>query len=111
MRTLSRLAGAGALLFAWLGAEAQGTGLLRCGGRIIDEGAALSYVLALCGRPQSHLVREVPVRARRPDGFAYVAGTSVSEQLIYDRGWGQFPALLEFHDGYLRRIYHLPYRD
>lgn len=99
----------GALTLAVSGA-ANAAGELRCGGRIIDPGVTVGYVLALCGKPVSHTVERVPVRARLPNGFSRVSGVSVSERMIYDRGWGRFPALLVFRDGALQRITLLPDR-
>jgi hypothetical protein len=92
----------------WCPAAGHAAGALRCDGKIIDEGEPLGYVLGLCGRPSSHVISEVPVRGRNFRGFTYRSGVAVTEQLIYDRSWGQFPVLLEFRDGRLLRIEYLP---
>ncbi|HEY8521087.1 MAG TPA: DUF2845 domain-containing protein [Gammaproteobacteria bacterium] len=83
---------------------------LRCAGKIIQEGYSVAYVLSLCGPPELHWRNEVPARARNPRGFTYWSGYSVTERLVYDRGYGRFPAELEFIDGELRRIERLPHR-
>jgi hypothetical protein len=83
---------------------------LRCGGRIIDPGAALGSVLDRCGTPLERSARDVPIRVVNANGTTRVIGTSRVERLVYDRGWGRFPAALEFEDGVLRRIEYLPER-
>src|SRR5690606_29379476 len=47
---------------------AQANDELRCGGRIVDPGVAIGYVLERCGTPRERRVREVPVRALNPNG-------------------------------------------
>ncbi|HEX6997162.1 MAG TPA: DUF2845 domain-containing protein [Gammaproteobacteria bacterium] len=83
---------------------------LRCDGKIIQRGFSVAYVLSLCGAPELHWRSEVPARARNPQGFTYFSGFSLTERLVYDRGYGRFPAELEFVDGELRRIERLPHR-
>jgi hypothetical protein len=91
-------------LAALPGASAAQTDELRCGGQIIDLGVAIGYVLDRCGTPAERSTREVPVRAANPNGTTRVIGTSRVERLVYDRGYGRFPAALEFEDGVLQRI-------
>ena len=45
------------------------------------------------------------------NGSSRIVGLTLSEQWIYDRGWGRFPAVLFFLDGTLRRIDYLPHRS
>ena len=83
---------------------------LRCKGRIIKVGVPAAYVLSECGEPQNQVFQESVGRA------ATVAGASrlfvaFSEQWVYDRGWGRFPAVLVFLDGTLRRIDFTPVRS
>ena len=58
----------------------------------------MAQVQALCGSPMSRIVEEFPVRARTTRGFSRFIGITTTEQWIYDRGWGRFPAVLHFHD-------------
>jgi hypothetical protein len=99
------------LVAVWLAcAGAQAVESIRCDGKIIDTGESLAYVLLTCGEPDVHVSRGVPVRGRNYLGYSFSAGVSVTDQLIYDRGWGRFPAELEFVDGRLNRIRYLPRR-
>lgn len=97
------------LLFYAAAADAYGS--LRCKGRLIDVGDSAADVLALCGEPARRIVTRVPIRAGVVTGFTRFAGFTTSEQWIYDRGWGKFPAVLYFDDGVIRRIDHLSYRS
>ncbi len=99
-----------ALMLCYCGA-ADAYGSLRCQGKIIDPGATMAQVLAMCGSPKTRIIEEIPVRARVASGFSRFIGYTTTEQWFYDRGWGRFPAVLEFHDGKLRRIEYLPYRS
>lgn len=90
--------------------DADAYGSLRCKGRIIDVGETTANVLSLCGEPSSRLVSQAPVRAGNVNGFTRFVGYSTSEQWVYNRGWGKFPAVLIFDDGVLRRIEHLSRR-
>jgi hypothetical protein len=44
-------------------------------------------------------------------GGSRIVGLTLSEQWIYERGWGRFPAVLIFLDGTLKRIDFLPHRS
>lgn len=99
-----------AILVLYTGA-ADAYGSLRCKGRLIDVGESAAEVLALCGDPSMRIVSSVPVRAAVASGFTRLAGFATSEQWVYDRGWGKFPAVLYFDDGTIRRIDHLSYRS
>jgi len=81
---------------------------LRCNGRIIKVGVPAAYVLSECGAPENQVVQESPARAGTEAGYSRLVGLTLSEQWIYDRGWGRFPAVLVFLDGTLRRIDYLP---
>jgi hypothetical protein len=61
-------------------------------------------VVARCGRPETKDVESVPIRARRSNGSTYVAGAVRVERWTYDRGPGQFPALLTFESGKLKSV-------
>jgi len=97
------------LLLSTGAADAYGS--LRCKGRLIDVGASAAEVMALCGEPAKRFVTQVPVRAGVLSGFTRFAGFATSEQWIYDRGWGKFPAVLHFDDGKIQRIDYLPRRS
>lgn len=80
---------------------------VRCDGKLIDIGASLPYVLAICGEPEYRMKREVPSRSRTRLGGTFVSGIAVVDILIYDRGFGRFPVELEFLHGRLRHIEYL----
>jgi hypothetical protein len=77
---------------------------LRCGSALISVNMVGSQVIAKCGAPKDKSVTEVPQRARRANGTSAVVGTLRVERWTYDRGYGQFPALLTFEDGKLKSI-------
>src|SRR5262245_47497333 len=84
---------------------------LRCGSRIIRVGVPAAYVLAECGSPANQTLQDSLVRAGTVFGNSRVVALTLSEQWVYDRGWGRFPAVLYFLDGTLKRIEFLPYRS
>ncbi len=90
---------------------ADAYGSLRCQGKIIDPGATMAQVLTMCGSPKNRIIEEVPVRTRVASGFSRFIGITLTEQWVYDRGWGKFPAVLWFQDGNVQRIEYLPYRS
>ncbi len=90
---------------------ADAYGSLRCQGKIIDPGVTMAQVLEMCGSPKTRIIEEVPVRARVASVFSRFVGITTTEQWVYDRGWGRFPAVLWFQDGNLKRIEYLPYRS
>ena len=96
------------LALSYTSAASAGTSL-RCNGRIIRVGVPAAYVLAECGAPSNQVIQESVARAGTLTGSSRLIGIALSEQWIYDRGWGRFPAVLVFLDGTLRRIDFLPY--
>ena len=90
---------------------AHGAGPFRCDGRLIRAGVPAAYVLEKCGPPDFGVTEQVPRRARTATGFSRPAGISVSDQWIYDRGPGRFPAVLIIREGRLIRIDYLPERS
>lgn len=78
---------------------------LRCGNQIVSEGLSIEQVLADCGEPDQRDREQRPVRSGNR-----VLGTYLAETWRYDRGNGQFPAVLEFHDGVLKSIRFLDHR-
>ena len=100
-----------ALLLLLSTGDADAYGTLRCKGRIIDVGTSVAKVTALCGEPARRIVTQVPVRTATLNGFTRFAGFATSEQWIYDRGWGKFPAVLYFDEGVIQRIDYLPRRS
>lgn len=97
-----------ALSFA---SAANAAGSLRCKGKIIRAGVPAAYVLSQCGAPENKVVQESAARVGNVNGSSRLVGIALSEQWIYDRGWGTFPAVLVFFDGTLKRIDYLPYRS
>ncbi len=93
-----------------LATTANADGSLRCKGRLVEPGVPMGYVLEQCGPPKYGIIETAPARSRLVTGFSRLSGTFVSEQWIYDRGYGRFPAVLKFVDGTLRRIDYLPER-
>jgi hypothetical protein len=77
---------------------------VNCGNALITIGMVGSEVIAKCGEPKDKNVTEVPQRARRSSGASVVVGAVRVERWTYDRGYGQFPALLTFEDGKLKSI-------
>ena len=84
---------------------------LRCNGRIIRVGVPAAFVLSECGAPENQVIQETVARAGTVTGQSRLVGIALSEQWVYNRGWGRFPAVLFFLDGTLRRIDFLPYRS
>ena len=87
-----------------VGAMARADDSMRCGNALITVGMVGTQVTAKCGQPKDKNVTEVPQRARRSNGTSAVIGTLHVERWTYDRGYGQFPALLTFEDGKLKSI-------
>ena len=98
------------ILLLYAGA-ADAYGSLRCKGQIIDVGDTAAEVLRLCGEPGERIITQVPVRAGAQTGFTRFAGFALTEQWVYDRGWGRFPAVLHFDDGKIQRIEYLTQRS
>lgn len=105
------------ILLIYAGA-ADAYGSLRCKGRLIDVGDSADEVVARCGEPAKRIITEVPLRLGTvfpsPTGtvrvFTRLAGCVTTEQWIYDRGWGKFPAVLHIDDGKIVRIDYLSKR-
>ena len=83
---------------------------MRCNGRIVKVGVPAAYVLSECGAPLDQVIQETTARVGTLTGTR-VVGLALSEQWVYDRGYGRFPAVLMFLDGTLRRIDFLPRRS
>lgn len=99
MRTIIAMC---ALLLSASAAHAEDT--IRCKSALVRVGMSESEVVARCGEPRHKDVESVPVRAGRRNGGSHVIGTTQIVRWTYDRGAGQFPALLTFEDGELKRI-------
>jgi hypothetical protein len=84
---------------------------MRCNGKILRVGVPAAYVLSECGAPANQVIQESTARAGTLSGASRVVGLTLSEQWIYNRGFGRFPAVLIFLDGTLKRIDFLPYRS
>src|SRR5512143_2569125 len=106
LRVNARWAGALAAALGGLvvASAARADDTLRCGNALITVGMVGPQVVAKCGQPKDKNVTEVPQRARRAGGTSAVIGTLRVERWTYERGYGQFPALLTFEDGKLKSI-------
>ena len=93
-----------AVLGVLVAVAARADGSMRCGNALITVGMVGPQVTAKCGQPKDKNVTEVPQRARRSNGNSGVVGTLRVERWTYDRGYGQFPALLTFEEGKLKSI-------
>jgi hypothetical protein len=79
--------------------------VVRCrSGRLVNVGMVAPEVIARCGEPQSRSAEDVPVRARTPNGNVVVTGSARVERWTYQRGQGQFDAVLTFEGDKLVRI-------
>ena len=95
---------AAALLFLAGGDGAAADEPLRCRGSFVDVGMVAAQVVAKCGEPQSKETEEVPIRVRSQSGAVNTIGVTRIERWTYDRGPGQFPALLTFEEGKLKSL-------
>ena len=90
---------------AAIGMNAQAADdVMRCAGQIISVGMIATQVVAKCGEPQGKTVEDVPIRVRRQTGAVNTIGVTQVEHWTYDRGAGQFPALLTFEEGKLKSL-------
>jgi hypothetical protein len=78
--------------------------VIRCKGGLVSPGMIADEVLAKCGEPKSRAVESVPIRVRRANGSSGIVGTTEVQRWTYDRGAGQFPALLTFEEGKLKTL-------
>jgi len=78
--------------------------VIRCGGALVRAGMIATEVIAKCGEPASKEVESVPIRVRRANGSSGIIGATRIERWTYDRGTGQFPALLTFEEGKLTSV-------
>jgi hypothetical protein len=89
----------------FVGATATADDSMRCtSGSLVDVGMVADQVVAKCGQPKSKDVEDVPIRTRNANGAVNVIGTTRVERWTYERGYGQFPALLTFEEGKLKTI-------
>lgn len=107
MATIRRLARCGSLAAAigCLAGPASADDQMTCRNSIVRVGMTASEITAKCGEPKQKAVEDVPVRATNPRrGTTNVTGSVRIERWTYDRGYGQFPALLTFEEGELKSI-------
>jgi len=84
---------------------AAGDDTIRCrSNRLVNVGMLAAQIVALCGEPKSRSREDIPVRAPGAAGGSIVIGTTQVERWIYERGQGQFDAVLSFEDGKLVRV-------
>jgi hypothetical protein len=85
--------------------DAAAVDTIRCrNGRLVNVGMVDAEVLGRCGEPKSRTSQDVPVRAQGAGGGAVVVATTRLERWTYERGQGEFDAVLSFEDGKLVRI-------
>jgi hypothetical protein len=77
---------------------------LRCGSSLIKEGDSAGYVVEKCGEPGSKQTFTEPVYAHRENGTSYEIGTTTKDVWRYTRSSRQFPAVLTFEKGVLRKL-------
>jgi hypothetical protein len=103
-----RMISFGAVLVTLLGSgDARADDTLRCrNGRLIHVGMVDAVVIGRCGEPKSRTIGEAPVLARNPARGTVAATGEVirTERWIYERGRGQFDAMLTFENGKLQSI-------
>ena len=92
------------LVLGFVALSARADDTMRCGNALITVGMVGPQVVAKCGQPKDKDVTDAPQRVRRSNGTRGVVGTVRIERWTYDRGYGQFPALLTFEGGKLRSI-------
>lgn len=92
------------LLLLGAGGAAIAEDTIRCKDALVTVGMIAAEVVARCGEPARKETDSVPIRARRANGTTYVVGATQTERWTYDRGPGQFPALLTFESGKLERV-------
>lgn len=85
-------------------ASAAHADTLRCGSKLIQVGANQGYVTQHCGEPDSKETFTEPVYVRRIDGTTFQSGTTSRDVWRYKRGQGQFPAVLTFEMGVLKKL-------
>ena len=102
LRTGFAVSTALAVLSAAVAARADD--VMRCNAAIVNVGMVAPEVVAKCGEPKSKEVSDVPIRVRLANGTMATPGSVRVERWTYDRGYGQFPALLTFEDGKLKSI-------
>ena len=101
MKSLILISG---LIVAATSASVANAETLRCGSSLIQEGATAGAVLEKCGEPGAKETFTEPVFVRRVDGTTYQSGTTSREVWRYKRGSGQFPAVLTFEMGVLKKL-------
>jgi hypothetical protein len=85
--------------------DAAAEDVIRCrSGRLVNVGMVGAEVSARCGEPKSRSAEDVPVRARTRNGNVIVTASARVERWTYERGQGQFDAVLTFEDDKLVRI-------
>lgn len=75
---------------------------LRCKGKLIRAGTDVNEVLRHCGNPDAKTVEQRPVFSGNRQ-----TGTYEVEFWRYDRGTGQWPAVLEVEAGVLQSIVYV----
>ncbi len=87
-----------------IGASPAFADSFRCGNSFAREGMKISDIANICGAPSAKEVKEEVVYGRTRNGFSRAVGTEVTEYWTFDRGWGQFPAMITVKDGIATKI-------
>lgn len=92
------------LFLAALASAAAQADSFRCGSDLVSVGATAAEVLAKCGPPASKQTIVEDVIARNANGGTRKIGEAFTERWRYDRGKGQYPAVLTVRDEVVRAI-------
>ena len=92
------------IIGACVGASPTFADSFRCGNYFAREGMNISDITKICGEPSSKEVKEEIVYSRTKNGVSHAVGTEVTEYWTFDRGWGQFPAMITVKDGVATEI-------
>jgi hypothetical protein len=104
MRSIMKRPSALLTLAALTLATAAHADTLRCGKYLIAEGARQAEVHEKCGEPDSALDVSEPTYARNVNGYMFQTGTATKTLWRYKRGGRQFPAVLTFEEGVLKKL-------
>jgi hypothetical protein len=80
---------------------------IRCGTRLIQEGARVVDIRELCGEPQTVETTTEPIYERRLDGTLYQVGVEVIDYWYYDFGSRRFPVRMTVKGGIAEKIERL----
>jgi len=88
------------LVLATTGSPAFAGSSMRCGNRLVEDGASIPRVLHLCGDPEYRTTAVEYVKTRLPGGDELLRPVLI-ESWTYNFGPRQFVRYLTFYDGQL----------